>query len=238
MPISAGTEFPRVAASVNQPTEKQNFQTMSIWVQESARAAYTLWGQTYLFPDLKIPKLKSNLTDVKTIRKAEKYLTDPAQLLNSYTAYLNSGEQKEPKFNESDPIFTQIKEQREQLKNALGQLAAVQTGAAVGDKGFQLVPAEGGGAILTGEIKYNVVVERSDENATLRLKGEIGALASGSADQPQVDVKKNSPQAIHCLQHSIFRRKIHRKNSRIRPWKLLVRQHRHSYLLPMSSSYL
>lgn len=189
-PISAGTDFPRVAASVNQPNDQQNFQTLSVWVQSSARAQYGLWGQTYLFPDLEIPKLKANLTDVKSIASADQYAADPTKVLAAYAEYLNSGEQKQIKFNADDPIFTQVKEQRTQLKNALGDLADVQTPAVPDEQGYQLIPTENGGAILTGALRYNVVVTRSKEDATLRLKGEIGALVAGKADQAQVDVKK------------------------------------------------
>ena len=198
-PITAGTDFPRTAASVNEPNQQQNFQTLSIWVQDSPRAQYTLWGQTYLFPDLQIPKLKANLTDVKTIAGAEKYASDPDGVLVAYTEYLNSGEQKQVKFVADDPIFTQVKEQRAQLKSALGELAEVQTPAAPDETGYKLIPTEDGGAIITGAIKYSVMVTRSKDDATLRLKGEIGALGSGKADDAQIDVKQKLTASYSLL---------------------------------------
>ncbi|WP_353065006.1 hypothetical protein [Arcanobacterium hippocoleae] len=189
VPISAGTEFPRITGNVNQPGKTQNFQTLSIWVQENARAPYQLWGQTYLFPDLKIPKLESKLTDTKSILDPAKYVAAPQELVSAYTAYLNSGTPGTPKFNEADPIFTQIKSQREQLTAALGELAQVETPAIASEQGFKMVPTADGGAILSGAIQYNVIVTRAKENATLRLKGEIGALAAQNGANPQVDVK-------------------------------------------------
>lgn len=197
-PITAGTDFPRVIGNVNQPNEQQNFQTLNLWVQENARMPYALWGQTYLFPDVKIPKLKAKLTDTKTIRQAEKYVADPAKILPAYVAYLNSGENKDPKFNSGDPIYTQIKQQREQLRSALGELAGVDTISSPADFGYQMLPTEDGGAIFVGAIRYDVVVTRSKEGAILRLKGEIGALASGKADS-QIDVKKKLTASYSIL---------------------------------------
>ncbi|MDY5584482.1 MAG: hypothetical protein SPG61_01635 [Arcanobacterium sp.] len=188
--IASGTAYPRTVATIAAPTGDQNFQTLNVWNQASVRENYKLWGQAYLFPGLDLPALKSNLDDTAGYPEVDvaKYAADPAALLENYAQYLNGAEAK-VKFAEDDAILTQITAQKDRLTKAVADLATVSIKSAASKNGFKVIPTEDNGLIVVGEVDYQLSVDRQDEEATLRLRGEIGALGTGKADGV-LDVKK------------------------------------------------
>ncbi|MDY5584176.1 MAG: hypothetical protein SPG61_00075, partial [Arcanobacterium sp.] len=165
-------------------------QTLNVWTQGSARENYKLWGQAYLFPGLELPALKSNLDDTAGYPEVDlaKYAADPSALLDNYAKFLNGAESK-VKFAENDAIQEQIKTQKDRLTKAVSDLAAVSINSTASKNGYKVIPTEDNGFIVVGEIDYQLSVDRKDEEATLRLRGEIGALGTGKADGV-LDVKK------------------------------------------------
>ena len=188
--IASGKQFPRSLATITEPNDAQNFQTLQLWSLDAPREALKLWGQVYLFPGLDVPSLKSNLSNVAGYSKndAKKYLATPDEVSAAYVKYLTTGETAGTSFTADDNVYIAVKTQKDRFATAVADLGSVALQASARENVYRTVPTENGGMIALTEITYDLSVTRQDEEATLRLRGDIGAWAANESGAA-VDVK-------------------------------------------------
>ncbi|MFC5369784.1 hypothetical protein [Arcanobacterium bovis] len=192
VPVSSGAAFPRTIMAVAAPNNQQNLPSLTIWNQLNARDQYHLWGQVQIFPGVQAPKLKASLTNQtgKLTDDPKKYAVDPNAVINAYVEYNKSRQLTTVPFSAGDPLFTQISKQQDNLAQTIGDNGTVQTHFAAGPEPVQAVATEDGGILIVNELAYSVYVAKTKEGATLKLRGDIGAMFSQDANNAIVDVDK------------------------------------------------
>lgn len=189
--ISSGVGFPRSMMVISAPAEGQNLSSLAVWSQDGARGRYRLWADVELYPGNNVPLIVSAQDDVQ-LPTADDLAFDPSQVLAAYASYNGTRQQQAIPFVEADPLYTQIAGQQDTLVQAVGNLGTSDTNFEAADTGTRMVATEDGGVVVVGTMKYTVVITRTAENGKLRVGAQIGALATGSADQPLEVAKQAS----------------------------------------------
>ncbi|MFP7696907.1 hypothetical protein [Trueperella sp. LYQ143] len=188
-PVLSGTGFPRTAMTVEKPADGQNLTSLTVWTQDSPRTNYALWAQVQLFPGVNVPKIVSQLdNEVGDISNPSAYAANPNDVLATYALYNASRTQQAIKFQDGDPLFTQIAAQQDSFGQALGRSGSATTQFAPGDKGIRAVHTDDGGLIIVGELNYVVEITRTQRNAKVRIADQIGALYTGNKDNAVLEI--------------------------------------------------
>ena len=187
--VSSGSGFPRVMVSLAPPMEDQNVGTLSAWTQPSVRENYRLWGQIKLFAGADAPALLSMLNDSETaLKDVTTYVTDPTGVTAAYAQYLTNRELGDVPFVADDELFQGIGEKIDSLKKSTADKADVTSSISAGEDAPLIVSTNNDGAVVFGQLRYTIKVERTDDKAQINFRGETGAMYSKDGDDPTVEV--------------------------------------------------
>ncbi|MCI7551242.1 MAG: hypothetical protein PUK40_00580 [Actinomycetaceae bacterium] len=182
--IHAGSGFPRTAMTLAEPTESSNLRQLTIWSQDNPRVNYKVWAQVPIFADASAPALKQTFSNDAghTAAKEGTYSGEPAQIMAAYAQYQQDREQGDIAFSADDPLYTQLGSFVDSLKSNVGDFGEVKIAFSAPENAYRGVSTEDGGLLLVSQLLYTVTVTKTNEDATIELGGEIGALASGESD--------------------------------------------------------
>lgn len=198
VPVSSGSAFPRTFMTFTGPRDGENLSTLTVWTQKTPRQNYQLWAETEIFPGVSVPAIVSQMDDVPGYPEVDpsEYAADPNAVLEAYVAYNESQEQGEIVFEADDPLYTEIADQQETLSNSIGDLGTAETTFATSDHEFHAVSTTDGGLILVGDMRYTIKLTRTNDDATLRISGDIGAMFTGGDDDDNI-VEVDDP--VHAV---------------------------------------
>lgn len=185
VPVSSGSAFPRTLMAFAGPQENENLSTLSVWTQDTPRSNYQIWAEVEIFPGVSVPAIVSNESDVEGYSEndASKYVVDPAKVLPEYVSYNTKRKQASIPFTANDTLYTKLAAQQDTLAESIGELGSVKTTFTATDTPIKTVSTTDGGLIVVGEMNYSVEIAKVKESATLRISGEIGAVAPGNKDR-------------------------------------------------------
>lgn len=198
VPVSNGSAFPRTFMTFTGPRDGENLSTLTVWTQKTPRQNYQLWAETEIFPGVSVPAIVSQMDDVPGYPDVDpsEFAADPSAVLEAYVAYNESQEQGDIVFEADDPLYTEIADQQETLSNSIGDLGSAETTFAASDHEFHAVSTTDGGLILVGDMRYTIKLTRTNDDATLRISGEIGAMFDGEDDDDNI-VEVDDP--VHAV---------------------------------------
>lgn len=189
-PVVSGTAYPRTMMTTVPPRDGKNLATLSVWSQNGPRGNYHLWADIELFGTSNLPEIVSQLSDTAGFPEvdAADYAVDPAEVLAQYARYNGTREQQSIQFSPDDPLYTQIAEQQDSFVESLGDLGTAATDFAVGEGGLRGVSTASGGLVVVGEMTYQVRITKTNEDATLRIGGQIGAIHEQEGDNAMLEI--------------------------------------------------
>ncbi|MDD7464723.1 MAG: hypothetical protein PUK59_00530 [Actinomycetaceae bacterium] len=195
-PVSSGAAYPRSLVVFGEPTDGQNQRTLTAWQQKNARSNYQLWGQVSLFPTANLPTLTSTLDNLPGYPKlnAQAYLADPAKVVAAYAAYNSTQKLAAVPFDKDDPVFTQLKEQLDALRENVGDFGEISMSFADSGAPAVVVSTDDQGVVVIGEMKYSTKYESKSRVQPIIFKGTPESLMlSGSKDDPDAEVAVDEP---------------------------------------------
>lgn len=189
-PVVSGTAYPRTMMTTVPPRDGKNLATLSVWSQNGPRGNYHLWADVELFGTGNLPEIVSQLSDAPGFPEvdAADYAVDPTQVLAQYARYNGTREQQSIQFSPDDPLYTQIAEQQDAFVQSLGDLGTAATDFAVGEGGLRGVATASGGLVVVGEMTYQVRITKTNDEATLRIGGQIGAMYEEGDDSAMLEI--------------------------------------------------
>lgn len=183
-PLLSGSAFPRTLMAIDFAATTSSVGTLQVWNQSNARDNYQLRAAVEVFPSPPAIDLTSTLNNEPGFAglAADSFAVDPSAVVTDYATYLTDREMTGIQFNESDPLATQVAEQVDSLNESLGDIGEVEATFSAADSGTYGVSTTDGGAVLVGEIRYDMTITGNPDEGTARLGSFIGALYEGEAD--------------------------------------------------------
>lgn len=175
--VAATVDFPRSVLSVSQVPEGSNLPLLTVLRQEDPRDQYALWAAVELFPGAEVPATATPAVGSATVAPdAGGLVLSPEQTVASFAARLQDPAAEHADQFTEDPFtegFRNRVAQWDELIEAAGEAGAT---AAPGPNGLTALATTDGGALVVGDVAWDLVIRKTVPGSTLRMGADIGAL--------------------------------------------------------------
>lgn len=181
--VTQSNTWPRAIIAPTTPNEDE-LPEIGFITQETARDSYKLHAWVRMFPGQELQTVAVSNGSPVVEADAEGFVLSPSAALTEWSARLDGNSESADLFEE-DEFTSYYQSQRDSLTEALGENGKVTFAATLAEKPVTAVKLVDGSALVAGHITYTVTYERLEENAKIKLGGNIAEIM----DNPEVGDK-------------------------------------------------
>lgn len=191
--------WPRNAMVITEIPEGENLPLLLTLTQEDVHSPYALWGFTTLFPGVEYPAMARPEVGSPSIEPdAGDLVATPEEVLERYADVVDDADSEYAEDFAEDPYLQQaVRDHVDDLQEAAGDSATVWLLARTLDEAPRSVETADGGAIVVGQFRWILSVDRTDEPGELELSGIFDYLTDDTAVDFRMQAVFTTTMAFH-----------------------------------------
>lgn len=192
-------DWPRNAMVITEIPEGENLPLLLTLTQDDVHSPYALWGFTTLFPGVEYPAMaRPEVGSPSVAADAGDLVATPEEVLERYAHVVADPDSEFASDFADDPYLElAVRDQVEDLQEAAGESATVGTLARKLNVDPRSVETADGGAIVVGQFRWVLSVDRTDEPGDLELSGIFDYLADDTSVTFQMQAVFDTTMAFH-----------------------------------------
>lgn len=185
---AASDDFPRVAMAVTSEVDGDNAPQLLVLSQADGKDNYKLWAFASLFPRDEELEFSADASSIAADDKAG-LVASPEEVVDQYGSRY-SGVEVDVPFG-VDALQRSISDKRKALRASVGESG---NATIIGRRKADVVPltisTTDGGAVTVAPFEYNLIIERTDPEATITVGDQLAMAMNGSKDETSYEVQE------------------------------------------------